>query len=41
MTIKTNVNAGGMSINHNQGGVKLKSAVNTGGFKVNHNQALA
>ena len=38
MTIKTNVKAGGMSLNHNQGGLAVKSAVKAGGTFLNHNQ---
>ena len=37
MIIKTNVKAGGVHLNHSQGGLKLKSAVKAGGVKANHN----
>ena len=39
MTIKSNVKAGGIGLNHNQNsGMKLKSNVKAGGISINHNQ---
>ena len=38
MEIKTNVKAGGISLNHNQGGLAVKSNVKAGGISLNHNQ---
>ena len=39
MTIKTNVNAGGITLNHNQSGLAVKSTVKAGGLRLNHNQS--
>jgi hypothetical protein len=39
MTIKTNVKAGGLMSNHNQG-LKVRSAVKAGALLANHNQNL-
>ena len=44
MKIKTNVKAGGLSINHNQTisrGLKVKTNVKAGGLSANHNQTTA
>ena len=43
MTIKTNVNAGGFQVNHNQAasGLKLKTQTKAGGVSVNHSQAAS
>ncbi|MGH9755220.1 MAG: hypothetical protein ACREA2_20775 [Blastocatellia bacterium] len=45
MKVKTNIKAGGLSINHNQTlsrGLKVKTNVKAGGFGCgNHNQTMA
>ena len=42
MQVKTNVKAGGRSIQHNQmSGVKVRSQVKAGGRSVQHNQTRA
>ena len=41
LKVKTNVNAGGLSINHNQtlgSGLKVKTNVKAGALSANHNQ---
>ena len=38
MKIKTNIKAGGVSINHNQNALAIKSNIKAGGMKSNHNQ---
>ncbi len=38
MKIKSTVKAGGIGLNHNQGGLVVKSAVKAGGISLNHNQ---
>jgi hypothetical protein len=40
MTIKTNVKAGGITINHNET-LAVRSAVKAGGLTIQHNEALA
>jgi hypothetical protein len=40
MTMRTNVKAGGMFANHNQG-LKTRTAVKAGGMFNNHNQGVA
>ena len=39
MKDKTNVKAGGRSLNHNQSGLAVKSQVKAGGRSANHNQS--
>jgi len=39
MTIKTNVKAGGLSVNHNETLV-VRSAVKAGALTVNHNESF-
>ncbi len=39
MNIKTNVKAGGLRVNHSQGGLKTKSVLKAGGMRNNHNQS--
>ena len=41
MKIKTNVNAGGVKLNHNHGGLAVKSAAKAGGMSLNHSQGVA
>jgi len=41
MKIVSKVKAGGLTSNHNQGGIKLKSAVKAGALTNNHNQSVA
>jgi len=44
MKIKTNVKAGGLTLNHNQTavrGLRVKSNVKAGGLTQNHNQTVA
>ena len=43
LKVKTNVRAGGFSLNHNQTlarGMKVKTNVRAGGLSMNHNQTL-
>jgi hypothetical protein len=43
MKIKTNIKAGGISMQHNQSmarGLKIKSNVKAGGISLNHNQTM-
>jgi len=39
MKTKTNINAGGVSLNHAQTGLATKTGVKAGGLSLNHNQA--
>jgi len=39
MTIKSNVKAGGIGLNHNEATLPVKTTVKAGGIAVNHNQA--
>ena len=39
MTIRTNLKAGGVSINHNEA-LQVRSAIKAGGRRLNHNEAL-
>jgi hypothetical protein len=39
MKTKTNVKASGLSANHNQSGLCVKSRVKSGALSANHNQA--
>jgi hypothetical protein len=43
MRVKSNIKAGGTTVNHNQSvkGLKVKSSVKAGGLVTNHNQTLA
>jgi len=44
MKVKTNVKAGGVSVQHNQTvarGLKVKTGVKAGGVQMQHNQAMA
>jgi hypothetical protein len=40
MQVRTNVKAGGQSLNHNQPALRVKTGVKAGGISSNHNQVL-
>lgn len=39
MNTKSNVKVGGVSLNHNQAGIAVKTATKAGGISLNHNQS--
>ena len=39
MKTKTNLKAGKIALNHNQGGLKVRSAIKASGIWENHNQS--